>query len=129
MDMNGGYNAENYEELLTESRNEYMGMVEDYRIAANEFRQNYYAGDVMAQAAYRQMNYYIDDDTNMYMGDFLLNIPNDEQLVTVLMQENVYILANLRYLLAMGVAGTGEGTFLKRAEEFAKNPESCNKPE
>ena len=114
MDMYGGYNTVNYEQQLKESRDAYMKGVSYIRIAAAEFRELYNAGDEMAKIAYRQMNYYRDTDTNKLMGDFMLNIPSDDALVTVLMEGNAYVVTNLISLLAVGISGGNNGTLADR---------------
>ena len=114
MDMYGGYSTANYEKQLEASRNAYMKAVSYLRITAAEFKTLYEAGDDMAKIAYRQMNYYKDSDTNLLMGDFMLNIPSDEALVTVLMEGNGYAVTNLIALLAIGISGGSNGTLAER---------------
>ena len=118
MDMYGGYSSSNYEEQLEASREGYMKMAGYVRTAAAEFKALYEAGDPMALLAYRQMNYYKDTDTNTLMGDFMLNIPSDEALVTVLMEGNAFIASNLISLLAVGVSGGSGKTLAARVEEM-----------
>ena len=119
MDMYGGYSASNYEQQLEKSRQEYLGMVSDIRAAATEFKRLYNAGDGMALLAYRQMNYYKDiGESDMLMGDFMLNIPSDDALVTVMMEGNSYVTFNLIALLAIGLSGASEATLATRIEEM-----------
>ena len=105
MDMYGGYSSSNYDKQLEASRKAYMQAVSYIRITAAEFKALYVAGDEMAKIAYRQMNYYKDSNTNLLMGDFMLNIPSDEALVTVLLEGNGYAVTNLISLLAVGISG------------------------
>ena len=121
MDMYGGYSVVNYEQQLEESRDAYMKGVSYIRIAAAEFHELYKAGDEMAKIAYRQMNYYKDSDTQKLMGDFMLNIPSDDALVTVLMEGNAYVVTNLISLLAVGISGGNNGTL---ADRIAANYEN-----
>ena len=118
MDMYGGYSTTNYEKQLEASRAAYMKVVGYIRTAANEFAESYAAGDEMAKLAYRQMNYYKDSDTNMLMGDFMLNIPSDEALVTVLFEGNGLVVTNLITLLAVGVSGEGSEALATRVAEM-----------
>ncbi|MGN0613441.1 MAG: hypothetical protein ACI4JB_06025 [Porcipelethomonas sp.] len=128
MDMDGGYNMSGYEEQLKKNYDEYKELIDDYQIVSAEFKKNYDAGSFMAKSAYRQMNFYIDDDTQMLLGDFMMNIPDADALATVLMQGNVKVINNLSVLLAMGVSGTDEKTFEARYQENAKTPEKFNDP-
>ena len=127
MDMYGGYNATNYQSQLQESRTQYEAKIDELRIAANEFKTLYNAGDDMAQLAYRQMNYYKDmqtangTETNMLMGDFFLNMPTDKnQIIQVIMEGNSLIVANLISLLAIGISGgSGNSLSTRIAEKYA----------
>ena len=117
MDMYGGYNTSNYEKQLEASREAYLKMVKYIRTAAAEFKALFEAGDEMAKIAYRQMNYYKDiDETNMLMGDFMLNIPSDDALVTVMMEGNMYVVSNLISLLAIGISGASGETLATRID-------------
>ena len=115
MDMYGGYSTSNYEKMLEASRAEYLAVVNDIRVAALEFKACYDAGDEMAKLAYRQMNYYRDvGESNMLMGDFMLNIPSDNALVTVMMEGNAFVVTNLISLLAISLSGASGETFANR---------------
>ena len=116
MDMYGGYSTGNYKNQLEASRKAYLKMVKYIRTAAAEFKTLYEAGDEMAKIAYRQMNYYRDADTKMLMGDFMLNIPSDEALVTVMMEGNMYVVSNLVSLLAIGISGASGETLATRID-------------
>ena len=116
MDMYGGYSTGNYEKQLEASREAYLKMVKYIRTAAAEFKTLFEAGDEMAKIAYRQMNYYRDADTKMLMGDFMLNIPSDEALVTVMMEGNMYVVTNLISLLAIGISGASGETLATRID-------------
>ena len=127
MDMYGGYSTSNYEKQLEASRKEYMRAASYIRIATAEFRELYNAGDEMAKLAYRQMNYYKDvGETDMFMGDFLLNIPSDEALVTAMMEGNMLVVANLMTLLAIGISGGGNGTLAERIAANYENKDAFN---
>ena len=127
MDMYGGYSTSNYENQLEATRKEYMQAVDYIRIAAAEFKELYNKGDEMAKLAYRQMNYYKDiGETEMLMGDFLLNIPSDEKLVTVMMEGNSLVITNLITLLAVGISGGDNGTLAERIAANYENKDAFN---
>ena len=126
MDMYGGYSTTNYKKQLEKSRNEYLQAIADLRIAANEFKEKYKANDGMAKLAYRQMNYYQDvmttngTETGMKMGDFFLNMPEDDKIVQVMFEGNGIIVSNLMSLLAVGISGADGTTLSTRiAEQYA----------
>lgn len=124
MDMYGGYTVSNYEKQLEASRAQYTTMIKELRKAASEFKAFYEAGDEMAKLAYRQMNYYKDvktadgTETNMLMGDFFLNLPDDTKLIQVLFEGNSMIVSNLIALLAVGISGEDESTLSSKVAEL-----------
>ena len=119
MDMYGGYSTSNYKNQLEATRKEYMKKIAYVRAVAEEFKTLYNAGDKMAELAYRQMNYYKDiSETDKLMGDFMLNIPSDDALVTVMMEGNAYIVTNLISLLAVGVSGGSGKSLAERVNEM-----------
>ena len=120
MSMYGGYSTSNYEKQLEASRQKYLAMCKNIRTAASEFKTLYEAGDEMAKLAYRQMNYYKDmGETNMLMGDFMLNIPSDNALVTVLLEGNAIAVSNLISLLTVGLSNAGHSLAERVAELYA----------
>ena len=118
MDMYGGYSTSSYKEQLEASRKEYLAMCEDIRAAASEFKTFFEAGDDMARFAYRQMNYYKDSETKLSMGDFMLNIPSDEALVTVLLEGNSIVVSNILSLLAIGLSNVHNSLSERVAELY-----------
>ena len=124
MDMYGGYSTSNYEKQLEASRVQYIEMTKELRKAATEFKALYEAGDAMAKLAYRQMNYYKDvkttngTETGMLMGDFFLNMPEDDKIVQVMLEGNSIVVSNLLSLLTIGLSGTSEGTFANKVAAF-----------
>lgn len=106
MNMNGDYTMGNYEQLLEKTLNEYIAVAKDYRTMALEFKENYDAGTFNARTAYRQMNYYYveENGTKTYMGDYLLNFPEDVTgFAKMLFNGNLNILTNLRSLMSMAI--------------------------
>ena len=106
MNMNGGYSITDYNRILEDTKTEYKAMTANYRIVAKEFAENYMAGDRDAKLAYRQLNYYYIEKNGKktYMGDFMLNFPaTDDEFVDILLKGNLFVLNNIRALLAMGV--------------------------
>ena len=126
MDMYGGYSTANYEKQLEASRDFYEKAVDYLRVTMYEFTELYNKGDEMAKIAYRQMNYYKDSDTNKLMGDFFLERPSDDELVTVMMEGNAYAVTNLITLLAVGISGGGNGTLAERIAANYGNKDKFN---
>ena len=111
MNMNGGFNVSDYESIVEEALQTYKKEVDNIRIAAKEFAENYKAGKREAQLAYRQLNYYYVeiDKKQVKMGDYMLNFPEkNEGFADILLKGNTNILNNIRILLSMGVADGGD---------------------
>ena len=121
MDMYGGYSTANYEKQLEASRETYQTLASYIRTAAGELAARYAAGDEMAKIAYRQLNYYKDvGETGMLMGDFMLGIPSDDAIVTVLLEGNGLIVTNLLTILALGLSGeNSDALAIRIAEKYA----------
>ena len=110
MNMNGGFNITDYETLKNDVIQEYGKTVDNIRIAAKEFAENYQIGKKEALLAYRQLNYYYfeKDGVKTNMGDFMLNFPEkNDDFADILFKGNPTILNNMRILLAMGVSDGG----------------------
>ena len=112
MNMNGGFNISDYETIFEEAMNTYSSEVNNIRIAAKEFAENYKAGKKEALNAYRQLNYYyveLEKGKKTKMGDYMLNFPEtNEGFADILLKGNPNILNNIRILLSMGVADGGD---------------------
>ena len=111
MNMKGGFNISDYESIIEEALQTYKKDIDNIRIAAKEFAENYKAGKREAQLAYRQLNYYYVeiDKKQVKMGDYMLSFPEkNEGFADILLKGNPDILNNIRILLSMGVADGGD---------------------
>ena len=111
MNMKGGFNISDYDSIVDDALQTYKKDVDNIRIAAKEFAENYKAGKREAQLAYRQLNYYYVevDKKQVKMGDYMLNFPaTNEGFADILLKGNTNILDNIRILLSMGVADGGD---------------------
>ena len=128
MNMNGGFNITDYETIKNDILQEYKKTVDNFRIAAKEFAENYKIGKKEALLAYRQLNYYYieKDGVKTNMGDFMLNFPEkNDDFADVLFKGNPNILNNIRILLAMGVSDGG--ALIDRIKEAVKDEEVYGK--
>ena len=110
MNMKGGFNVTDYETIKNDAMQEYGKTVDNIRIAAKEFAENYMIGKREALLAYRQLNYYYVEKNGVKtnMGDFMLNFPEkNDDFADILFKGNPNILNNIRILLAMGVSDGG----------------------
>ena len=121
--MGGGYSAGNYQQMIQNSKNDYLAMGEIYLQTIEYFAEAYDAGNFLAKSAYRQLNVYagLDTYTDDRIGDlFVENALTASDLATLFMQGNSYVLKNIRSLLAMGVSYNEEGLhYLQRVSLLA----------
>ena len=88
MQMNGGYNEGNYQEMIKQSYAEYVAMGENYKTAIEYFAAAYNAGHYLSDMAFRQLNFYnvvtegIDDEPD-FEGERLGDIFVDEMCIGV----------------------------------------------
>ena len=124
MQMGGGYNAGNYQEMIKKSREEYLAMGEIYLQAIEYFMGAYDAGNFLADSAYRQLNFYsgMDKHQNQKLGDVFVGASlTASELATLFMEGNVYVLGNIRSLLAMGVSYNEDGLhYLEKVDAAVK---------
>ena len=58
MQMDGGYNEGNYQEMIKQSYEEYLEFGENYLIAIDHFNKGIDAGHYLSELAHRQLNFY-----------------------------------------------------------------------
>ena len=130
MQMNGGYKEGNYQEMIKQSLAEYTAMGNIYLQAIDYFVNAYNSGDFLAKSAYRQLNFYsgLDERDGERLGDIFRSDITDVELATMFMEGNLYVLNNIRSLLAMGVSYNEDGKHYldKVADEAAKMTENPN---
>ena len=78
MNMKGGYSVQDYQILLNEQKDNIKTFFNNFKVAVNEYRVNYNAGQERAIAAHDMLNMLYDDDTQQNMGDLLLNKVKEE---------------------------------------------------
>ena len=132
--MCGGYQEGNYQEMIEDSYEEYLEMGAIYQKAIEYFVTAYDEGHFLSEAAFRQLNFYnvVSDEKvskekipsfeGERIGDIFYDGIEDEELATMFFEGNVYVLQNIRSLLAMGVSYNEDGkTYLQKvADEAAR---------
>ena len=130
MQMNGGYNEGNYQEMIKQSYAEYVAMGENYETAIEYFAKAYNEGHYLSDIAYRQLNFYnvvtegiddIPDFEGERLGDIFVDGIEATDLATMFMEGNSYALDNIRSLIAMGVSYNEDGlTYLEKVADEAE---------
>ena len=130
MNMNGGYSATDYKNLLTQQKTNIANFLNGFMPAIQEYRANYKAGKARAVFIHDMLNKYTEDDSGKKLGDLLneqtlqdklgvhesINAENPDKLpdlITLLMQGNTAVLNSVEKLLAIS-ADSSNGTFLDR---------------
>ncbi len=78
MNMKGGYSIQDYQMLLSEQKDNLKVFFDNFKLAVQEYRNNYTAGQERAIAAHDLLNMLYDDDTQQNLGDLLLNRVREE---------------------------------------------------
>ena len=122
--MGGGYSAANYQTMIENSRTEYEAMGEIYLDAIDYFVEAYDAENFLAEAAYRQLNFYagLDKYKETRLGDlFVDGVLKKGDLATLFFEGNTKVLDNVRSLLAMGVSYNEDGMhYLEKVGKLAQ---------
>ena len=140
MQMNGGYQEGNYQEMLRDSYQEYLEFGEIYITAIDYFNKAYDAGNYLAEMAHRQLNFYNvvtegapkrPDFEGELLGDIFYGGIDASDLATMFMEGNSYALDNIRSLISMGVSYNENGkTYLEivtdEAEKYSADPDIYN---
>lgn len=139
MQMEGGYQQGNYQEMIKDSLEEYKKMGEKYETVIEYFNTALDEEYFLAELAHRQLNLYtvktLDIDEKYIpsfegelLGDIFYDGIDDDELAEMFMEGNSYVLRNIRSLLAMGVSYNEDGmTYMEKvdaaAEEMNDDPE------
>ncbi|MBQ2377038.1 MAG: hypothetical protein II297_01410 [Clostridia bacterium] len=128
MQMGGGYTVGNYQQMIDQSRKEYEAMGAIYVDAIDYLAEAYEAGDFLADAAYRQLNFYngVDNYADDKLGDlFIDGVLSKNSLATLFFEGNATVINNIRRLIALGVSYNGDGkTYLEKVGESATEMEA-----
>ena len=125
MQMGGGYSAANYQAMIESSREEYLEMGETYIQAIDYFTEAYDSGDFLADAAYRQLNFYagFDKYPDEGLGDlFTYGILRVNDVANLFFEGNSSATENIRTLLSMGVSYNEDGMhYLERVDKIVED--------
>ncbi|MEE0897626.1 MAG: hypothetical protein U0L88_08365, partial [Acutalibacteraceae bacterium] len=115
MQMDGGYQEGNYQEMIKDSLEEYKKMGDEYEKVIEYFNEAYDADHFPALMAHRQLNLYtiktegidqkyVPDFEGELLGDIFYDGIDGKELATIFMEGNIHVLNNIRSLLSMGVS-------------------------
>ncbi len=103
MTEKSGYSFGQYKDILQEKEQTVSDLVNKFKVAIEEFRENYAAEEPSAIVAYEMLNVMTNDDmNNIGLGDmFISEDTTDEQLKVVFMQSRTEIIASIEQYLAI----------------------------
>ena len=133
MNMDGGFSVEDYRNMINQQKNDIAQFLTEFMAVIKEYRANYRDNRSRAVIVHDLLNYYIDDDTGMKMGDLLNsetlqdrigimesagaeNPENLPDLITIIMQGNAAAIKQIENLLAMA-ADTDSNSWVERFAE------------
>ena len=116
MNEKGNYSEGAYEQILKEQKDMYKDMIDDMKGMLEEYRANYKKELQTAVQAHDFMNGYIEDDSGKLLGDFLLDVTDDD-LAGALLQANGQVVLMMQEQLAYA-CDTGKSTWLDRMEKL-----------
>ena len=131
MNMNGGFNYSDYEELLKAQKEAIKAQVDIVVPALIEYAKNYDAGMETAKGIYETLNVYYEDDSEKNLGEFLLNVgrklakdSSDSEAIDavekIFLQGNDTIVTDIENILtlAQDTKVIKKGTWLTRLSEL-----------
>ena len=108
MQMDGGYSFSEYSAALEAQQAEIEDLLDSFVVAIEEYAANYKAGKKNAVAAHDMMNCFVEDDSGLPLGDFLITYSSDmAQLTKLFMQSNQVVLSSIYYMLALACTDYG----------------------
>ncbi|MBQ7499416.1 MAG: hypothetical protein IJT91_00815 [Clostridia bacterium] len=134
MNMRGDFSVEEYKMFLKSQKTQITEFLNEFISVIREYRLNLKAGEKRAVFAHDLLNYYVDDDTGMKMGDLLNsetlqdrvgvmqsieaeNPDNLPDLVTLLLQGNAQVIKSIELILSMAT-DTADNTWIDRFAEM-----------
>ncbi len=131
MNMKGGYYTTDFETAIADQLATYIGIESDLYTIINEFRSNYYAGSPLAVRAYEELNRFIEDDSGMLVGDYILKVDitktstkddiSDFLTFYSTISKNAMAIVNTWLSYGLGTYGEGKTSFLTRVADMTES--------
>ena len=101
MQMDGGYSFAEYEALLERQRQDVDDMIDILETSIDEARENLANGNKNAQDAKKVLNFFIEEDSKIALGDFLLEEDRSrDDMIKIFLEGNSDILVIVYFMLA-----------------------------
>lgn len=120
MNMNGGFVLSDYEDQLTDVKENVKELANDVKSAVEMFAVNYEKGTYGAKAAYRALSAFtVDEADDQNLADyFLYGNPTDVFYVKLILNAHQNVLSSILSALAMAVQGEAGDTWLDRLAQI-----------
>lgn len=129
MDMKGGYSFTDYETMLENQKKDIQELVQSLKIILVEYKKNYDEGSPLAIASHDNMNRFIEDDSNMKMGDYLLQDSlSDDDLTKIMMQGSSIVLSSIYTYLTASCSDYGDKNWIERLSELGPDEDVMENP-
>ncbi|MCR4604594.1 MAG: hypothetical protein K5639_01185 [Eubacterium sp.] len=116
MNEKGNYSEAEYKGMIEQQKELYKELIADMKDMLEEYRKNVTNKVPTALQTQKYLNGYVEDDSRRPLGDFLMDI-SDEDLVPVLMQANGKVVLMIQERLAYA-CDTAKTTWLERMEKL-----------
>jgi hypothetical protein len=101
MQMDGGYSFAEYQALVEQQRQDIDDMIDILETSIDEARENLANGNKNAQDAKKVLNFFIEEDSKVALGDYILEEDRSrDDLIKIFFEGNSDILVIIYYMLA-----------------------------
>ncbi len=118
MEMNGGYSVSEYEAALEDKKQQVSEFEKSFSSVLKEFQSKYEDDSPAALQAYKQLNHYIEDDSNKKMGDYLIDIQDHEDLRKMILQGNTIFINDILTYMERGCAEEKENSWMEELSDL-----------
>ena len=116
MDMKGGYEMSNYNEMLKKSQANLTDLAENLEAAAKEFKENYSAGSPAAQVAFEALNFiYVPEAGNQKLADYFMDpTRKTDDYYQIILKAHPEIISLIYSQLTLGTVDYNKENWLER---------------
>ena len=101
MQMDGGYSFAEYQALVEQQRQDIDDMIDILETSIDEARENLANGNKNAQDAKKVLNFFIEEDSKVALGDYILEEDRSrDDLIKIFLEGNSDILVIVYFMLA-----------------------------
>ena len=116
MNMNGKYSFSDYEVLMKQMKENVSATIDGLVPMITRYRENYKSGAAIAVEVHDILNKFYEDDSQKYMGDYLLScdLKDTEDITKVFMQGYSPFIVNIQQLLFLAGENKGDRNWIEK---------------